>query len=152
MDTVTYSNNRVREFIETNFVTTKISFKENRDLAFRMGAHWTPQVQFIDAADGQVHQEFVGFLPPDDFLAEASFALGKMAYDRGQFSEASDWFRKTAEGLPATETSPKALYYLGVSEYKRTKDHQGMFDVWRRLVKNYPDSSWATRASIINND
>lgn len=152
MDTVTYPDDRVTEFIETNLVATKISFKDNRDLSFRMGAHWTPQVQFIDPADTQMHHEFVGFLPPEDFLAEASFAMGKIAYDRGRFGEASDWWRKTAEDFPATETSPRALYYLGVSEYKRTKDHQGMFDVWRRLLKNYPDSSWATRASIINND
>lgn len=151
MDTVTYSDNRVIEFIESNFVTAKIGFKENRDLAFKLGAHWTPQVQFMDPADSQVHHEFIGFLPPDNFLAEAYFALGKIAYDRGSFDKASNWFRKTAEGFPATETSPQALYYLGVSEYKRTKDHKGMFDVWNELLKRYPKSSWAIKAGIIGN-
>ncbi|MFQ5957000.1 MAG: hypothetical protein ACE5KK_04445 [Candidatus Brocadiales bacterium] len=151
MNTVTYSNNRVEELIESHFKPVKISFKENRDLAARLGAHWTPQVQFMDPADSQVHHEFIGFLPPDDFLAEASFALGKVAYDRGMFSEASSWFRKTSEDFPGTETSPQALYYLGVSEFKRTRDHKDMFAAWDVLIKRHPKSSWATKASFIDN-
>lgn len=148
MDTVTYSNTRTDEFVQSHFVSVRINFKENRDLAARLGAHWTPQVLFIDPADSQVHHEFIGFLPPDDFLAEAAFALGKIAYDRGMFSDAGSWFRSVAENFPKTETAPQALYYLGVSEFKRTKDHKEMFDTWGVLIKRYPESSWAARASI----
>ena len=48
MDTVSYPDHRVAEFIEQHFVAAKLLVKQNRQLAEEYLVSWTPHVVIAD--------------------------------------------------------------------------------------------------------
>lgn len=149
MDAVTYPETKVADFVNRYFVPARIDFKDNPDVAAKFGVMWSPTILFIDPVDGIVHHQFTGYLPPDAYLAETHIGLGKIAFDHNKFEEAAGWFQKAVEEFPETEAAPQAQYYLGVAQYKRTGRPDGLKEAWKVLLKRYPKSSWATKASFI---
>lgn len=101
-------------------------------------------------ADGTKHHDSVGFLPPKQFMAQLELGMAKTDLNKGNYQKAASRLRTIAARYPDDATAPQALYWLGVSEYKRTGSAKSLKAVWRELMEKYPDSIWATKVSFIN--
>src|SRR2546425_2369318 len=87
----------------------------------RFGVQWTPTLIITDPA-GVERYRFEGFLPVEEFLPQLEFGLGKMAFAANNFSEAEQRFRNVAREYGRSAVAPEALYWAGVSKYKRAND------------------------------
>src|SRR5438067_1914897 len=76
MDTVTYPDPRVTEFMEHHFLPVRVQVKENPALVSNYLVSWTPHVVVADEEE-RVHYRIEGYLPPEDFLAHLSLGIGK---------------------------------------------------------------------------
>ncbi len=147
MDTVTYSDNRVVSFVGRHFVAVKVPVKEKPEVAASFDVIWTPNVVVGDDA-GKAHYRIEGYLPPEDFLAQLALGLGRYRLDRQQFPQAVHHFQEVAERHRGSDHGAQALYWLGVAQYKNTKDPAQLRPSWEKLISDYPASDWAKRANL----
>ena len=147
MDTVTYPDSRVADFIQKLVVPVRIVIRENRDLANEYLVSWTPNVAIADDR-GRVHYRIEGYLPPVEFLARLSLGVGKFDLDFAKLSEAAKRFEEVSQRHAKTEAGAEALYWLGVARFK--KDHNGaeLKSSWDQLAREYQNSEWTVRTKI----
>lgn len=148
MDTVTYPTEKVAKYITDHFIPCKVNFPENAELAAKFHVIWTPTLLFL-STDGVVHHRFMGFLPPEDCLAELYFASGWTAFCLGKFDDAVSYFKDLITQFPRSDPAPQALYWSGVADYRKTKNPEGLISLWKNLAKDYPDNVWAKKVSFL---
>jgi hypothetical protein len=148
MDTVTYPDAAVAEYIQAHFVPVKLSLADDAEAAQarQLVPIWTPTVIVADGRGREVERE-TGFLPPRDFLA--ALALGRA---KGLFKTA-----RGEEGLKALDVAlerhvqsallPELLYWRGALGYNVRHDRAEFQQHWGRLQREFPDSTWSTRCS-----
>jgi hypothetical protein len=146
MDTVTYPDARVAALLNDRFDVIRVDVKNvlpaQRDLIRAARPLWTPTVAFL--AGGQEVRRAVGYLPPDDFLAEAQIALGQIDLLHQELDRAFETFRSAADAYG----SPEALFWAGVAAFKRSRTFDALRPVWDELQARHPDSEWARRADV----
>jgi TolA-binding protein len=67
---------------------------------------------------------------------------------RKQWDEAERRYTQVVEQYPDSKIAPEAIYWKGVSRYKRTNDHNALGEVPNQINEKYPDSVWALKASV----
>lgn len=146
-----YTDPRVKEFVAERFVPVRVHVRENRDefqrLGARYSAHWTPTILIVDP-DGQERYRIEGFLPVEDFLSQLALGVGHAAFKRNAYDQAERLFREVVEQYPRTDTAPEGLYWAGVSKYRATNDPAALKATAEILAERYPNSTWATKASV----
>ena len=147
MDTVTYPDKRVASYIGQHFVPVKVHVKEKPDIATSYEVSWTPNVVVADEG-GKARSRIEGYLPPEDFLAQLALGLGRYELDRQQFDKALHHFEEVSQRHKGSEAGAQALYWLGVAQYKQSKDPARLRPSWDKLMKDYPNSEWAKRANV----
>ena len=147
MDTVTYPDRGVAEFIERHFLPVRLVVKQEPDLVEEYLVHWTPNVVLADG-DGRLPYRIEGYLPPTEFLARLALGLGKYWLHTQQFDLAGEHFEEVARRHAGTEAGAEALYWLGVAAYKHKHDSGALRHEWRRLEADYPSSEWTRRTQI----
>jgi hypothetical protein len=50
----------------------------------------------------------------------------------------------------ASSVAPEALYWKGLAAYRRSKDKEDLWCVWRELVAAYPASVWAEKTTLLS--
>jgi tetratricopeptide (TPR) repeat protein len=145
---VTYPNNEVAAFIREHFIPVQFPIADRPDMAERFNAHWTPTIIILDG-DGKEHHRSVGYLPPNDYLAMAALALGKMNFNRQRYDEAARWFDTVVQRYGDTASAPEALYWFGVARYKGHEDTNALIAAWQALNERYPTSEWNKKVSFI---
>ena len=131
-------------FVEGNYVALKVNVKEQRDLAKKLRVIWTPTV-FAALPDGTVLHQTIGWLPPDDFIAEFGYGLARAALEQRDFESASRLLRDAVTKNPKHDRAPEAMYWLGVSEFRRTNGIDAAKVAWKELAENWSGSAWAAR-------
>src|SRR5262245_2625489 len=134
MDTVTYPDPRVIQFVTQHFAPVQIKVKQEPRLVHEYQVAWTPNLVIADA-DGVAHYREEGYLPPEDLIACLSLGLGKYRLHRKRLAEAAGRFEEVAQRHPATEAGAEALYWLGVARYKEGHDKNKLLSAWQRLAK-----------------
>ena len=147
MDTVTYPDPRVAEFVEGHFIPAKIVIKENPQLAKEHLVSWTPNVVIL-CDKGKLHSRIEGFFQPTDLLARLSLGLGRYYLNRKEFELAGERFQEVADRHAGSEAGAEALYWLGVAHYKASHDPKLLRSSWQRLAQEYPNSEWTKRSQI----
>ncbi len=142
-----YAREDVEDFVTEHFVPVKIHIAEQPREFDRFGAVWTPTLAVLDP-DGEEHDRFVGYLPGDDFLARLSLGLAHRAVGRKRWEEAEELFRQVADERPDSVAAPEALYWAGVARYQGRDDASALGATAGALEERYPDSEWATKASV----
>jgi TolA-binding protein len=89
-----------------------------------------------------------GYLPRDEFFAELHLGLGRLAFMRKQWADAERLYGEVIERFPQTIGAPEAVYWRGVSRYKRTNDHTELPAITTQFERQYQQSPWAKKASI----
>lgn len=131
--------------MEGNYVALKVNVKEQRDLARKLRVIWTPTV-FAALPDGTVLHQTLGWLPPDDFISEFGYGLARASLEARDFERASRLLREAVDKNPKHDRAPEAMYWLGVSEFRRTGGIEAAKVAWKELADKWPASTWATRA------
>jgi tetratricopeptide (TPR) repeat protein len=147
MDTVTYPDGRISSYIAKHFVPVKVNVREKPDVAAAFDATWTPNVVLADDA-GKPHYRIEGYLPPEDFIGQLSLGLGRYYLDRQEWPQAIHHFEEVAKLHGKSDLGAQALYWLGVANYKKSKDPAQLRPSWERLIREYPNSEWAKRANV----
>jgi len=147
MDTVTYPDPRVADFIEKLVVPVRIVIRDNRDLANEYLVSWTPNVVIADER-GRVHFRIEGYLPPVEFVARLSLGVGKFDLNRGKFNDAAARFEEVSRRHAKTDAGAEALYWLAVTHFKKDHNVADLKSGWEQLAREYPDSEWTVRTKI----
>lgn len=143
-----YTDPEVQQFITSNFIPVRIHIKEQPKEFKRFGAEWTPTIITRDAERGEERHRIEGFLPKDEFLAQLDLALGQYAFGRKQWDDAGRFFTEAVEKHPDAEPAAEAVYWAGVSRYKKTQDPKALTATWTALNQRYPQSVWTKKASV----
>ena len=113
----------------------------------RFSVKWTPTVIIFDA-DGSEHHRFIGFLPPEDFVAQLILGKGKAAFDQDRFEQAIQCFQEILVRYPRADAAPEAQYLLGVTKYKASHDPKELKLGLEVLQRGYPNSEWTKKAQV----
>lgn len=151
MGTVTYPHAEVAEFVTERFVPIKFNITEHhpdfKEALGRSKVLWSPLLVFLDGRGSELRR-YVGFLYPDEFLAELQLVLGLAAMTHRKIEEALSWFDGAAATYPKASAAPEALYLAAAAVY-RTGGVAAVVRRWDDLVARYPESTWARRADVI---
>jgi Tetratricopeptide repeat len=146
-----YTDPRVARFVGDHFIPVRIHVRDQADewkrVGGRYGAQWTPTILIVDESGTERHR-IEGFLPADDFLAQLELGWAHAAFAGNRFDEAEKRFRAVVDSFPNTDSAPEALYWAGVSRYKRTNDATALADTARGFRERYKDTSWAKKSSV----
>ncbi len=147
MDTGSYPPPSVSRFIEQEFVPARVNLISG-DPSQAAGFHvlWTPCFLVLEG-ERECYRNY-GFLPAEDLSALLRIALGMRALGLGRYDEAAAWHHEAADGFSQSPFRPQALYWEGVARYKQSGDFTAARDIWERLAREAPASTWARRASF----
>ncbi|HEY3571301.1 MAG TPA: hypothetical protein VGP73_25475 [Thermoanaerobaculia bacterium] len=151
MGTVTYPNAQVAEFVSEHFEAIKFNVKEpHPDFKEALGRGkvlWAPLLVFLDGRGSELRR-YVGFLPPDEFLAELRLVLGLAAMTHTNFEEALRWLDGAADLFPDSSAAPEALFWAAAAGY-RLKGIAEVVRRWDGLRARYPETTWARRVDVV---
>jgi hypothetical protein len=120
--------------------------KEQPDAFPRFGAEWTPTI-LVSSSDGKERHRIEGFLPKEDFMGQLRIGLAHLAREGGDFEKAEERYGELAKSAQP-DLAAEALYWAGVSKYKRTGDGAALGETARQMRARFPDSTWMKKASV----
>ncbi|MBI2357566.1 MAG: thioredoxin family protein [Deltaproteobacteria bacterium] len=144
---MTYPQDQVVAFVHDHFVPVRIHTDAHPELCAKYHVAWTPTFVVLDA-DGTEHYRDIGYLPPADFMAQLTLALGHTALEQKDYPTAAKFFQTVIDRYGSSEAAPQALYCLGIAKNRMaggTADERKA--VWKRLMETHPKSDWAKKAS-----
>jgi hypothetical protein len=138
----------VAEEVGTNVAPFRANVLTERELSKRFRIPWTPTFVFLDG-EGLEHHRFIGFLPPDEFAAQIHLAGARAAFNRGAWEESARRYAQIAEKFPETDAAPESVYWIGVCDFKRTKNVERIYEQGRETAKRYPNHVWGKKLSFL---
>jgi hypothetical protein len=146
---VTYSQPPVVDVVTSYAIPVQIDNSKSENNHFLHGIHhiWTPDIRVLHY-DGAELYRFDGFLPPPEFMARSLVAFG-MGYLRlKRFERAEEAYVDVLRRFSTTYAAPEALYYLGVTRYRRDPDSDELLTQWANLRSRYPGSEYRVKQSF----
>ena len=113
----------------------------------RFDVLWTPTVLVLDSS-GDERRRSEGYLPRDEFMAELHLGLGREAFERKAWADAEKFYDAVLTRYGQTTAAAEALYWRGVSRYKRTNDHTELPKIAAAFQRERQDTVWAKKASV----
>lgn len=144
--TRTFVNRQVAETIEQRCVPVSLEVTAEQGITAHYKIDLTPTFILADS-EGAELERWVGFLPPEDFIAQFYLALGLSDFHRKMFKEARASFEWIIDNKPASVAAPQARYYMGVALYKTTGDASHLKRTWTAMHNRYPNDFWTKKAS-----
>ena len=112
----------------------------------RFGVLWTPTILVMDPTGNEVTRN-EGYLPKVEFRAWMEMSLARVAFVQKQWDEAEERYGRVARERSETSVAPEAIYWQGVSRYKKG-DHAALGETYAALAQKYPGSLWTRKASV----
>ena len=84
-------------------------------------------------------------LPSDDFSDNARFWIGECFYMQKKYRQAGASYQRVLSDYSGSNKTPEAMLKLGVC-FRHLKDAKKAREIWRALVKQYPESRAAAAA------
>lgn len=144
MDAVTYPKKDVHDFINQRLVPVRVPF-DSKPLAKDFNVKWTPTLITLDT-EGHEHHRTLGFLSAEELIPSLTLGLAKVEYEGERFEQALELFEAVVKDHPESNSTPEALYLMGVSRFKQTHEASHLKDAFETLRRKYPGSDWAKRA------
>lgn len=143
---ITFKDSAVIEDIDRDFIPVSFTVTEAQDITARYKVEWTPTFILADEY-GRELERWVGYLPPEDFIAQMRLSKGLAEFHRDRFREAENAFEWIIDNKPDSEVAPEARYYMGVALYKATGDEAYLTRTWEAMNRRYPGHYWTKKAS-----
>jgi thioredoxin-related protein len=147
MAAVTFPDPTVGSLIKAHFVPVEVDIMTSGKLAHKYHAVWTPNFRVIDIQGSALYRS-VGWLPPSEFAPFLLMGLGHYHFDRKRYTQAAEVFALLPDRYPRSGYLPECYFYLAVSRYMDSGDHDRLDAAWDDLYTRYPDSLWALRTRI----
>jgi Tetratricopeptide repeat len=146
---VTYPQAPVRQAIVAHAIPVQIDNSKSENNLFLHSIHhiWTPDVRIVNT-DGYELYRWDGFLPPPEFIARLQCAFGMAFLRLKRFDDAERCYTDVLRRFSTTYAAPEALYYLGVTRYRRDPDGDEMLNQWANLRSRYPMSEYRVKQSF----
>jgi len=144
MNTVTYSNDNVINFLNNEVIPIQVLF-DNQPLATKYNLQWTPTIIVMDD-QGREYNRTIGFISPEEFIPAILLGIGKALFESGRFVEAINTFDRIIGEYKKCNATPEAIYYKGVCQYKHTHEPKYLKDAYELLKNDFPESDWTLRA------
>lgn len=112
----------------------------------RFDALWTPTTLVLDSKGTERHR-IEGYLPNDEFRAQLELGLARVAFMGKNWAEAERRYAEVLEHYPDSKSAADALYWRGVSNYKKTNDHTVLSKVAEEFKQKYSDSLSALKST-----
>ncbi len=120
---------------------------ENNKFLHSIHHIWTPDIRIL-YHDGVELYRWDGFLPPPEFIARTLCGFG-MAYLRTKrFDDAEACYADALTRFSTSYAAPEALYYLGVTRYRRDPNGDELLKQWDNLRSRYPVSEYRVKQSF----
>ncbi len=119
---------------------------KSKDLVKKYGIEWTPTFLVADKDGNEVYR-FVGYLR-HRLHRPVEAGTGQVALRKEDYDQADKCFENVVKTHPRTEAAPESVYYCGVAEYQKTQDPKKLKAAYDMLMKYYPDSDWAKKATV----
>ena len=149
MEKETFENPETIRWVEEHFVPVHFDVLADEESMTRFHSGWTPTL-LVQGTDGDEFRRTQGYLDPARFKAEMALALLKATLDRLDYQAALALSPATLEVVKGDATrEPEALYWAAVADYKASGDQDRLVAGWNRLLDEFPQSEWASRASFI---
>ncbi len=134
----------IRRAVPIQFDNSK---PENNGLLQSVHHIWTPDVRILNH-DGYEMYSWGGFLPPPEFIARTlcGFAMAFLRLKR--FDSAEELYVDVLRRFSTTYAAPEALYYLGVTRYRRDPNSDELLTQWANLRSRYPGSEYRVKQSF----
>ena len=108
---------------------------------------WTPTVLLLDSSGKERHR-IEGYLPRTEFAAQLELGLARIAFMHKKWDEAESRYRRIVQRYGNSPSAAEAIYWAGVSSYKRTNDYTGLPLISGELEQQLPNSLWTRKASV----
>jgi len=131
-------------FINEQFAPVSINLKQKPADFHRFDVLWTPTVLIFDE-NGKERFRIEGYLPRDEFAAHLVMGLARVAFRKKKWDEVDQLYDEVVQKYGHTGIAPAAVYWRGVSRYKKTNDHHVLGSVVTELKQKYPSSPWNKR-------
>jgi hypothetical protein len=128
-------------------VPLEANIKEHAVWFKRFDVPWTPTAMVLDA-EGKERYRIEGYLPREEFFAQVKLGLARVAFLGKRFEEAEAVYNDVIQHHPNSASAAEAIYWRGVAQYKRTKDHTVLNAVAKEFAQHFQGSIWAEKASI----
>ena len=142
---------RVVKFVQDNFIPARVHVRDDAqkfvEYGEKYGAQWTPTILQLDPK-GEERHRIEGFLPADDFLAQLMLGRAHVAFGMGQWDDAERRFREVVDKFPSSDVAAEALYWAGVSPYKKTGDPASLGATAKAFRERYQGTPWAKKSSV----
>lgn len=153
MDAVTYPHEDVARLLADRFTCFKLNILERhpdfKDVTATAKVPWAPTLILQDVK-GRELRRWVGWLPPEAFIAELELASAVEQVQRGAFENATEILDRVVERAGDTPAAPEALYWHGIARFLGgDRDMAALKDSWTRLVAGHSGTRWAMHASVI---
>jgi len=99
-------------------------------------------------SSGEERWRIEGYLPKNEFRSQLEMGLARLSIMDKHWDDAEQRYTQVIERYPQTAAAPEAVYWRGVTRYKKTNDHTVLGGVAEELTKKYPESVWAKKASV----
>ena len=150
---VTYPHESVRRLLADSFVCIKYNTKRPNEWFKRLngsfGHHWHPNIVVLDARLTEARR-FIGYLPPDDFVAQLEVGRALVELYNKRATNAREILDGVIDRYAHTHVAPEALYWAGVAAYRAGGGLPALTEVWERIPERYPDSEWVLRADCLD--
>lgn len=143
----TFEDERVVKHIERETAPLKFNIAEDAEIGKKYRVDWTPTVVIADE-NGMELERFVGYLPPEEFMAQLALSVGLADFHLDRIAAAEREFVQLVDEHPNSEFVPQAEYYRGAAIYKETGDLHPLSEICRRLMEKYPESVWTKKCSV----
>jgi len=144
MDAVTYPDQKVSEFINSNVIPLRVP-SDQKPISVDFNVQWTPALVILDQ-NGKEHHRTVGFMGTGELIPSILLGIGNAHFDNGQFQEAIDCYAKIINQYPESDSVQEAIFQTGVSRYKSTHNPMPLKEAYEKLNAEYPSGQWAKRA------
>lgn len=144
----TYPDKEVIRFVGENFVPVQLNQSQNIDFFKQSKIIWTPTITICDA-QGTEQVRLIGYLPSEEFLPKTKFALAWLRMLNQDYAKAAITLKEIVSLHKDSLTAPEALYWLGVANWKVSRDFADLSNAWTSLIKTYPNSEAAHKASCL---
>ncbi len=148
---MTYPDPVVAALLAAEFVLARVDCVAQRQIARTHQIFWNPTL-FIVHQQGLRLREIIGYLPPRLLVPELLVARGLFEIRRGRPGQALDYFGRVLAEHADTPGAPEALYWRGMAESWHYDDTHRLHAIWHELAERYPDSLWAAKTMLRDED
>jgi thiol-disulfide isomerase/thioredoxin len=154
MEDVTYKDEAVIDYLETNYVFVKYD-TYNKQPGFRntyiSSPHlWTPTL-LVFSNDGSEVRKATGYLPPKQLINELQLGKALAQLRKARSGDALDTLNHLLASSDCDVIKQEALYWAGVAAfYANKKSLEQLVPFWEKLMEEYPGSRWAERADCLD--